>query len=71
MTDVRCEELMKFFSFTHLPHKLAEVSEPFCILATELNENLPNSDQKVDALKRLLESKDCAVRATLIGMETA
>lgn len=68
MTDVRCEEIMKFFSYAHLPLKLAEVSEPFCTLAEDLNENLPNSDQKLDALKRLLESKDCAVRALLLTM---
>lgn len=57
--------LLKFFSYEHLPKKLQEVSRPFYILAAKLDSELPGSAEKTVALRKLLESKDCAVRATL------
>jgi len=55
--------LLKFFSYEHLPKKLQEVSRPYYILAAKLDSELPGSAEKTVALRKLLESKDCAVRA--------
>lgn len=61
---------MKFFEYKHLPEFLQAVSKPFCELANELNEGRDASHHPEEVemcLRKLLESKDCAVRATLPG----
>lgn len=55
--------LLQFFTFAHLPVHLAEVSEPFCRLAQIIVNSLPANPERTVALRKLLESKDCAVRA--------
>lgn len=57
--------LMKFFSYKHLPENLQLVSKPFGELAAVLMEKIPDNAEKTTALRKLLESKDCAVRALL------
>lgn len=47
----------------HLPQKLREVSKPICELAHEMNELLPDGPEKSAGLRKLLEAKDCLVRA--------
>jgi len=59
------EELMGFFSYKHLPEHLQTISLQFNRLAHSLNNGLTTSRQKVRMLERLLEAKDCAVRAGL------
>jgi len=56
--------LLQFFKYTHLPEHLQEVSEPFGKLA-ELISQLPMNPERSAALRKLLEAKDCAVRAKL------
>lgn len=60
-----CEWLMQFFAYTHLPPHLQEVSKPFCELANHIVSTLPQNPERTVALRKLLESKDCAVRAVL------
>lgn len=55
--------LMQFFSYEHLPLELQKVSQPFCELANIIEATLPNNPEKTVALRKLLEAKDCAVRA--------
>lgn len=57
--------LLQFFEFSHLPDHLKAVSSPFYDLAEELDEKLPNNAEKTTALRKLLEAKDCAVRAVI------
>lgn len=57
--------MLQFFTYTHLPEKLQEVSRPFCELAVKLVGSLPNNVELHEALRKLLEAKDCAVRALL------
>lgn len=59
------EPLLQFFTYTHLPPHLAAVSAPFCDLANKLVSELPQNAERTVALRKLLESKDCAVRALL------
>lgn len=56
---------MKYFNYEHLPNHLQEVSKPIGELAREMNETLPNGSEKSMGLRKLLEAKDCLVRAKL------
>lgn len=57
--------ILRFFAYDHLPPALAEVSQPFCDLAHHLERELSPGPEKSVALRKLLESKDAAVRAAL------
>lgn len=57
--------VLKFFSYTHLPPKLQEVSRPFSELAQQVADRAPDNQETTVALRKLLEAKDAAVRATL------
>lgn len=58
-------DLLSFFRYDHLPPKLQGVSRPFAELAAATAESLPPCAETVAALRKLLEAKDCAVRAEL------
>ncbi|MGL6095043.1 MAG: hypothetical protein ACRC7O_04485 [Fimbriiglobus sp.] len=57
--------ILKYFTYSHLPEKLQAVSKPFGELATVISDRNPNSPETTVALRKLLESKDAAVRAAL------
>lgn len=58
--------LLEFFDYQHLPPELADISRLFHSLAHCLagNPNLDGPELTV-ALRKLLEAKDCAVRARM------
>ncbi len=58
-------KLLQFFKYDHLPPHLQAVSGQFGDLAQRLDETLPNNAEKTTALRKLLEAKDCAVRALI------
>lgn len=55
--------VLQFFAYEHLPQHLQAVSKPFGDLANKLVEELPSNPETTVALRKLLEAKDCAVRA--------
>jgi len=57
------EHIIQFFKFDHLPEAMQAVSRPFGELATRIVETLPRNPERTVALRKLLESKDAAVRA--------
>lgn len=59
------DRMMQFFTYKHLPDELRMVSLPFCDLALIVTETLPQNPERTAALRKLLEAKDCAVRAKL------
>ena len=64
------ERMLEHFKFAHLPEHLASVSKLFAELAVVLAENLDSDKPIVGAevttgLRKLLESKDCFVRARI------
>lgn len=61
----RPEPILKFFKYDHLPEHLQGVSKPFGELAAALMATLPQNAERSVALRKLLEAKDAAVRATL------
>jgi len=58
-------KLLSFFKYEHLPKNLQEVSRPYCELAYEMADTMPANAEATVALRKLLESKDCAVRSVL------
>lgn len=54
--------LAQFFTWEHLRPDLQEVSKPFAALA-EFILTLPRNPERTTALRKLIEAKDCAVRA--------
>lgn len=57
--------LLQFFEYAHLPPHLKEISQPFGALAHQIVDILPKNPERTTALRKLLEAKDCAVRARL------
>jgi hypothetical protein len=57
--------ILKYFAFAHLPEKLQQVSKPLGELATAFDATLPDGPEKSAGLRKLLEAKDCFVRAKL------
>lgn len=55
---------MKFFDYKHLPPALSHVSKYLHDVAWLMND-LPNCEEKEIGLRKLLEAKDCFVRAAL------
>lgn len=61
MTD----KMLQFFTYEHLPDHLRMVWKPFGELAHMIVTSLPQNAERTVALRKLLEAKDCAVRAVL------
>jgi hypothetical protein len=59
------EPIMQFFTYAHLPEALQAVSKPFCTLAQHVIDTLPRNPERTVALRKLMESKDAAVRALI------
>lgn len=58
-------DLMFFFRFGHLPEHLQQFSMPWATLAVHVCDTIKPSAERTVALRKLLEGKDCAVRAAL------
>lgn len=57
--------ILKWFKYDHLPEHLQEVSKPFGDLAYSMSETLSFGPETEAGLRKLLEAKDCMVRARL------
>lgn len=61
----RPQPILQYFKYDHLPERLRLVSKGFSDLAQVIWEEIPDSPEQTVALRKLLESKDAAVRAAL------
>ena len=59
------EKLLSYFGYQHLPERLQAVSKPFHDLAHKVAELPGDANERLQALRKLLEAKDCAVRAMI------
>jgi hypothetical protein len=60
------EAILRHFEYEHLPSHLQAISRPFCELAKDLVAAHGLEGPELTAgLRKLLEAKDCAVRAAL------
>lgn len=57
--------ILKYFTSSHLPPHLREISSQAEVLALRMAESLPDCAEKSAGLRKLLEAKDCFVRARL------
>ena len=57
--------IMKYFAYDHLPEKLQAISGPISKLAEKMDNSLPCGAEKSAGLRKLLEAKDCLVRASI------
>lgn len=58
------EDILDYFVFSHLPPALQDISRPFSVLAHRMAE-LTTGEQREVGLQKLLEAKDCMVRAAI------
>jgi hypothetical protein len=58
-------QIARYFEYAHLPEHLQVVSAPCGQLAADLIEALPDGPELTTGLRKLLEAKDCFVRAAL------
>ena len=56
---------IQFFEYDHLRKDLKVVSKPVCDLAQFMEATLPDGPEKSAGMRKLLEAKDCFVRAAL------
>ncbi len=62
--------ILCFFDYEHLPPHLQEVSKPFGDLARDIaarNEGSLAGAEVTAGLRKLLEAKDCVVRAAVVA----
>jgi hypothetical protein len=55
--------IMQFFDYKHLRADLQPISARFSELAQWIEQNIPGNPEQTVCLRKLLEAKDCAVRA--------
>lgn len=61
------KHILQFFKFEHLPGHLQSVSRPMAECAEMMAKLLPQNPELTAGLRKLLEAKDCFVRAKLAG----
>jgi hypothetical protein len=57
--------IVRYFAWSHLPEHLRPVSAQSCELARAMVAVLPDGPELTAGLRKLLEAKDCFVRAAL------
>lgn len=63
--EIQTDYILRFFHYRHLPESLQARSEPFCALARHIIDTTPRNPERTVALRKLLEAKDAAVRASI------
>ena len=63
---MKLENAMTFFCYEHLPQHLQNISYHFHDLALYMADKVPNNEEFRAGLRKLLEAKDCFVRAMLL-----
>jgi ferritin-like protein len=57
--------MLRWFEYAHLPEDLRTVSGLFYDLAHDVTALVPDGPELTTCLRKLLEAKDCAVRARI------
>lgn len=57
--------ILRFFAYDHLPIPQREISKVLADAAAVLDESIAESAEKSAGMRKLLEAKDCFVRASL------
>lgn len=59
------ENILQFFEYKHLPEDLQNVSAVLSKVAHDMVDELPRCAERTAGLRKLLEAKDCFVRAAV------
>ena len=59
------QQIARYFEYAHLPANLAAVSRECSDFAAHMIQTLPDGPELTTGLRKLLEAKDCFVRAAL------
>ena len=67
MSDINQNQpsIMRYFEYDHLPEHLRSVSRSFAIMAELMLKKTTPGPEQLEGLRKLLEAKDCMVRAAL------
>lgn len=57
--------ILQYFEYKHLSENLQKVSKPFHEIAHAMDLSVYDGPEKSAGLRKLLEAKDCMVRAAL------
>lgn len=63
--SLRESPILRFFEVKHLPASLAVIAAACSEIAWQMEVKLPPGPEKSAGLRKLLEAKDCFVRAAL------
>lgn len=69
-TPSATNDMLRYFRCDHLAEDLQDVSARFAELAHWIHHSLPEGAETTVAMRKLLESKDAAVRAALSMKES-
>ena len=58
--------ILTYFEYKHLPEHLQKFSKPFALLADQMLATGVSGAETAAGLRKLLEAKDCFVRAGLV-----
>ncbi len=65
-------QLLQWFSWSHLPDTAAKDTSRWCaVLAEDMVDTLPDGPELTTGLRKLLEAKDCFVRAAIAAQREA
>lgn len=70
MSHPAVDHVLQFFTYEHLPENLQKISKPFAELAHQMVKEVPSNQEVTVGLRRLLEAKDCFVRAALTSKDS-
>jgi hypothetical protein len=59
------QDMLQFFEYERFPERLQSIIKPFHTLAHEMMQTLPQNRFSDVAMWKLLEAKDCVVKAVL------
>jgi hypothetical protein len=64
-THEKMYPILRYFEYDHLNEPLRGIAKQFCDLAHQMALELPHNPETSSGLRKLLEAKDCFVRAAL------
>jgi hypothetical protein len=67
----RRHAMLRWFAYKHLPEEMHRIATTFDAMAQWMVEVIPASDEATVAMRKLLESRDAAIRAATRGKEQA
>lgn len=62
---VETDPIFQYFAYGHLPERLQKISKPFYDQAERIVLEIQRNSERTMGLRKLLEAKDCIVRAAL------